>query len=216
MVISTQDEVARILLDTGAVTLRPDKPYRFASGILSPIYCDNRVLLSFPAQRSIVRDHFIASIKSAGINPDAVCGIATAGISWAALIAEDLGKPMAYVRSDKKAHGKENKVEGKLTEGSHVLMVEDLVSTGGSSLEGVQTVRDSGCIVQACAAIFWYETQIAKEAFRDADCGLLTLTSFSCLVKNAQDLGVIDDAQVRLLLDWNADPQGWGAKHGFE
>ena len=130
MFVSTQEEVARILLDTGAVTLSPDKPYRFASGILGPIYCDNRVLLSFPAQRSIVRDHFIAKIRAAGIDPDAVCGIATAGISWAALIAEGLGKPMAYVRAEKKSHGKENKIEGRLKAGDKVLVVEDLVSTG--------------------------------------------------------------------------------------
>lgn len=215
MVVSSEEEIADILLDTGAVTFSPSKPYRYASGILGPIYCDNRVLLSFPKQRSIIRDHFIAKLKSAGIDPDAVCGIATAGISWAALIAEALGKPMAYVRSDKKSHGKENKIEGKLSQGSSVLMVEDLVTTGGSSLAGVETVRGSGCVVSVCAAIFWYETSVAKNAFETADCRLLTLTSFSCLVRQAKAMGVIDDAQVRLLLDWNSDPQGWGARHGF-
>ncbi len=171
-------EIAKILLESKAVTLRPEKPYRYASGILSPIYCDNRVLISLPEKRKIIIDSFIDLIKSSKIEFDVVAGTATAGIPHAAWIAHKLDKPMIYIRQKTKGHGKENSIEGILTKKDRTIIIEDLISTGGSSVGAVKAVKAKGGIVDACFAIFTYEMKKAKESFREVKCKVHTLTNF--------------------------------------
>lgn len=208
--------VAAILLKTKAVTLSPKKPYKYASGLLGPIYCDNRLLLSYPSERSYVRDLFVERIMGEEVEPDVVCGIATAGISWAAYVSDALSMPMVYVRSDKKSHGKENKIEGNLVPGSKVAVLEDLVTTGGSSLAGVEGVRSAGSEVLACYSIFSYDTQIAKTSFDGASCKLVSLSSLPVLMSEARSQGLLSDDDESMLRDWHSDPAGWGKRMGYE
>src|SRR3989338_853673 len=163
--MSTEEEVAELLLKAQAVILRPQKPFKFASGILSPIYCDNRLLLSKPQERKQIRDFYVRKIKKDGIKADVIAGIATASIPWAALVAEKLKKPMIYIRKEAKDHGRENLIEGGLTPGQSVLVIEDLVSTGGTSLSSVASARKEGAVVENCLAIFTYEMEIANPFF---------------------------------------------------
>lgn len=209
-----EKEVAKILLEIKAVTLSPDKPYTYASGIKSPIYCDNRLIISFPEKRKQIVDYFLDAIKD--LEFDIVAGTATAGISWAAWIADKLGKPMIYIRGEKKGHGKENQIEGKMEKGQIVLIIEDLISTGGSSFNAVQAVRDMGGVVENCAAIFSYQMEKAKQTFEQGRCNLITLSNFSVLVQTAFEEEYIDSEQRDKVLEWNKYPAGWGKKMGFE
>ncbi len=162
------EEVAELLLKSEAIMLRPQKPFKFSSGILSPIYCDNRLLLSKTSERERIVDAYIRKIKDERLEFDVVAGIATASIPWAALIAEKLKKPMIYIRKAAKDHGRENLIEGGLEKGQRVLVVEDLVSTGGTSLSSVEAARKEGAIVKVCLAIFTYEMEAAIKGFEEA------------------------------------------------
>ena len=210
----TEKEVAKVLLDVKAVTLSPKEPYTFVSGIKSPIYCDNRLIISFPEQRETVVKAFLAKIQ--GIDFDIVGGTSTAGISWAAWIAKELGKPMIYIRGEKKEHGKGKQIEGKLEAGKKVLVVEDLISTGGSSFRAVEAVREAGGVVDNCVAIFTYEMEKAKKKFEEGNCNLITLSKFSALVETAVETNFIDAESKEKVLEWSKDPAGWGPKMGFE
>ncbi|MFA4853662.1 MAG: orotate phosphoribosyltransferase, partial [Bacteroidales bacterium] len=148
--------IPQILLSQNAVSLSPQKPFRYTSGILSPIYCDNRTLLTDPKSRSAIVEHFVELIKKRELQFDVLCGVATGAIAWGVLVAERLEKPFIYVRSEKKEHGKGQAVEGKLQEGQHTLIIEDLISTGGSSIKAIENVREAGGIVTDCVAIFSY------------------------------------------------------------
>ena len=209
-------DVAKILLEIKAVTLSPEKPYRFASIPFSPIYCDNRLLMSYPEKRKKIIDYFVDVIKEKGIDFDVVAGIASSGIPHAAWLAEKLGKPMIYVRKKTKDHGKENLIEGDLKKGQKVVIVEDLISTGGSSVSGVEAVRSQGGIVEHCLAIFTYEMDKAKENFRNAGCELIALSDFTTLIEVASEKNYIKSEDKRKTLEWNKDPQSWGKKMGFE
>ena len=208
-------ETASILLEIQAVKLNPAEPFTYASGIKSPIYCDNRMILSFPDKRAKIISFFLEVIKQNNLQFDIVCGIATAGIPHAALIAEKLGKPMIYARSEAKDHGRKNQIEGKLERGQKVLMVEDLISTGGSSINAVNAVREAGGIVENCVAIFTYEMEKAKKAFSDSatGCKLSTLSNFSALVETAAESGYITAEQKEIILEWNKNPEEWYGKH---
>jgi len=208
-------ETASILLEIQAVKLNPAEPFTYASGIRSPIYCDSRMILSFPEKRAKIISFFLEAIKQNNLQFDIVCGIATAGIPHAALIAEKLGKPMIYARSEAKDHGRKNQIEGKLEKGQKVLMVEDLISTGGSSINAVNAVREAGGIVENCVAIFTYEMEKAKKAFSDVDngCRLFTLSNFSALVETAAESGYITAEQKEIILEWNKNPEEWYGKH---
>ncbi len=214
--MSTEEEVAELLLKAQAVILRPRKPFKFASGILSPIYCDNRLLLSKPKEREVLREFYVKKIKEMKINADVIAGIATASIPWAALVAEKLNKPMIYIRKDAKDHGRENLIEGGLEKGQTVLVIEDLVSTGGTSLASVAAARKEGAVVEKCLAIFTYEMELAKKGFADAHCELLTLSNFSTLVEVAAKKGYINEQEIEMLREWSKDPAQWGKKMGFE
>ncbi len=209
-------DVAKILLEIKAVTLSPQKPYRYASGMLSPIYCDNRLLMSYPDKRAKITDYFVRVVQERRLDFDVVAGIASSGIPHAAWLAEKLGKPMIYIRKEAKEHGKENLIEGKLEKGAKVVIVEDLVSTGGSSIAGVEAVRRQGGVVEQCLAIFTYEMQKAKDAFNQADCELIPLSDFTTLIKLAGAMEYIGQDEIEKALEWNKDPPNWGRKMGFE
>lgn len=201
-------EVARKLLQIKAIKLSPQKPFTWASGILSPIYCDNRLVLSHPDARDLVIKGFVEESKKYP-KIDAIAGVATAGIPHGALLADRLGLPFAYVRSKAKAHGRQNKIEGQLTKGAKVLVVEDLISTGGSSLQAVDALLDYGVEVEAVVSIFTYELQKASDAFAEAKCTLSSLSSYSVLLEEAKKQGYIDTEELALLKQWRSAPAEW-------
>ncbi len=214
--MSNEEKVAELLLNAGAVILRPQKPFRFSSGILSPIYCDNRLLLSKPVERKMLARFYVRKIMKAGLNPDVIAGIATASIPWAALVAEKLQKPMIYIRKEAKDHGRENLIEGGLEPGQSVLVIEDLVSTGGTSLTSVMAARKEGAVVENCMAIFTYEMELANRGFADAQCRLLALSNFSTLIRVAAKKGYIKHEEIEILKEWSKSPAEWGKKMGLE
>lgn len=215
--MTTEATVASILLENEAVLLRPDEPFRYTSGMLSPIYTDNRLLLSFPEARGRVVDLFVAAAKEHFADATVIAGTATAGIAWAAWLADALELPMVYVRDKAKSHGRQNQIEGQMAEDDKVIVVEDLISTGGSSLAAAEAVKEAGAEPLGVLAIFTYGLNKAADAFAEADLPLVTLTDFPNLAAEAERLGKIDDATAReRLTQWSADPAGWGAKMGFE
>ena len=203
-------EIARRLLAIKAVQLKPGDPFTWASGILSPIYCDNRIALSFPQERSFIKDCLAEQSQQFG-NFDVVAGVATAGIPHGALLADKLDKPFVYVRSSAKDHGRRNLIEGKLDAGQKVLVVEDLISTGGSCLTAVEALRDAGCQVAGVLAIFQYGFEKAHVAFREKNVKFHTLTDYNTLVQEAVATGYIDREDQDVLSQWRENPSGWGA-----
>ncbi|MFH1127246.1 MAG: orotate phosphoribosyltransferase [archaeon] len=210
------EDTAKILLEIKAVTLDSEKPYRYASGILSPIYCDNRILISDVTKREKIISFFIQKIKENNLKFDIVAGVATAGIPHAAWIAEKLKKPMIYIRSSAKDHGKHNLIEGRLEKWKKVLVIEDLISTGGSTIDAVNAVREASGIVTDCMAIFTYDMKKAIDRFEEADCTLHTLSSFSILIDVAGKKDYLNKDAKEKVLKWNKDPAGWGKKMGYE
>ncbi|MFC1597991.1 orotate phosphoribosyltransferase [Patescibacteria group bacterium] len=212
----TKEEVAKILLEINAVTLNTDEPYRYTSGILSPIYCDNRLIMSYPDKRTQIVEAFLGAIEDNKLDFDMVGGTATAGIPHAAWIADRLESPMVYIRGKVKGHGKKNQVEGALEKGKQVLIIEDLISTGGSSVEAGEAVRNEGGEVSDCVAIFTYEMEKAKKRFADSNINLYTLTDFTTLVGVASESGYLKEEDKDKVLAWNKDPEGWGKTMGYE
>lgn len=212
----TPTDIAKILLEIKAVALNVKTPYRYTSGILSPIYCDNRLIISYPEKRKQVIDGFVHLIKASGLQFDVVGGTATAGIPHAAWIADRLNVPMVYIRDKAKGHGKKNQIEGKLEAGQKVLVIEDLISTGGSSVRAGLATREAGGVVTDCVAIFTYQMETAKEQFEEAQINLHTLSNFAALMDVAAQEGYITEEEKGIALEWNKDPQGWGKKMGFE
>ena len=205
------DKVSEILLKVNAVVIRTKPPFRWASGILSPIYTDNRLLMSYPRERDLIIDSFIKLIKSNKIKVDGFAGTATAGIPWAAWLAQKTKKPMVFVRSESKDHGKENKTEGVIESGKTYIVVEDLISTGGSSLNTINAVREKGGIVENCIAIFTYELEKSKTNFESVNVKLSTLTNFTNLIKTAVQKKYIERNQLVHIMDWKKNPEGWVA-----
>ncbi len=205
-----QNNIAKTLLKIEAVKLSPSKPFTWASGWHSPIYCDNRKILSFPDDRNAVGDSFAEVIKANFPEAEIVAGVATGAIAWGVLAAERLNMPAVYVRSAKKDHGMTNQIEGLYKPGQKVVVVEDLISTGGSSLLAVDALRKEGLDVVGMVAIFTYEFQISKEAFENAGVKLLTLTSYSKLIKEAVAEGYVSESQLALLSSWRESPDTWG------
>jgi len=207
------EEIARILLEKKAVKLNAKDPFTFASGIRSPIYCDNRQMIAYPEEREQIVDTFINESQSYDF--DIVAGTSTAGIPWASWISDKLNKPMAYIRGSKKGHGAGNQIEGADVDGENVLIIEDLISTGGSSFSAVEAVREAGGCCVAVVAIFTYDFKKAGKIFKEGGCKLSTITNFSTLVNVAKKDGFLNDMELTLVLSWNKDPQNWGPKHGF-
>lgn len=200
------EETATILLDIGAVQLRPDRPFTWTSGIQSPIYCDNRLLLSHPKERKQICEFFCKLLPA---DIQCIAGVATGAIPHAAWIADRLNLPMVYIRGGKKDHGKQNQVEGKVPAGVKAVVIEDLISTGGSSVEAVLALREAGAKVEHCLAIFQYGFAEAIEKFAAINCRLTTLTDFATLLTVAKERGIIQPQQEALLQKFSADPRGW-------
>ena len=204
-----QQEIAQVLLDIGAVTLRPEQPFTWASGIQSPIYCDNRLLMAFPEARRKVREAFCHLIKEKFPSAELVAGVATGAIAHAAWVAERLSKPMVYIRGSAKDHGKQNLVEGKVEPGAIAVVIEDLVSTGGSSAAAVEALRNAGAKADACFAIFSYGFPEAIKKFSEIKCELIPLTNFQTLLQIAKEGRLIKADQETLLKKFIADPRHW-------
>lgn len=205
-------EIARILLELKAVSLRIDPPFTWTSGRLAPIYCDNRLIMSDPPRRKLVAAAFISLIEEKGLVPDVIAGTATAGIPHAAWIADRMSLPMVYVRGEVKGHGKQNRIEGRLEAGKRILLIEDLISTGGSSVSAAQALADAGGGVIGVLAIFTYGLDAAQKAFRDAGIPCYTLTSFDVLAREAAESGRLDESDLLILAEWQKDPALWSEK----
>ncbi|MEO6303052.1 MAG: orotate phosphoribosyltransferase [Bacteroidia bacterium] len=203
-------KVAEFLLQIKAVKLQPDKPFTWASGNKSPIYCDNRKTLSYPQIRTFIRQTFVDTINKHFAKPDVIAGVATGGIAIGALIAQEMGLPFVYVRSEAKKHGLTNLIEGDVESGQNVVVIEDLISTGGSSLKAVEALREKGCTVKGMAAIFTYGFDEAEQNFKKAKCNLKTLTDYNTLIKTALTKEYITDKDMDSLKQWRANPSGWG------
>lgn len=209
--MDTAAEVARKLMQINAIKLSPQDPFTWASGLRSPIYCDNRLALSHPEIRSFLIDCFVEKANKFG-NPDGIAGVATAGIPHGALLADRLRLPFIYVRSKPKGHGRQNMIEGEMTEGARVLVIEDLISTGGSCLAAVEALRESGYEVAGVLAIFTYGFPQAGEAFEAANCPFDTLSSYPVLLEEAKSRQYIDAQQINTLRQWQQDPKVWSAR----
>lgn len=200
---------AEQLLDVKAIKLQPEEPFTWASGWKSPFYCDNRKTLSYPALRTFVKENLAKMIKTNFPEATAVAGVATGAIAQGALVSDELGLPFCYVRSKAKDHGMGNLIEGTLPEGSKVVVVEDLISTGGSSLKAVETLRAAGFTIVGMVAAYTYGFPIAEEAFKAAGVKLLTLTDYQAVVSTAMATGYITAAQQPILDEWRKDPANW-------
>ena len=205
----TAVRVSDYLLQVKAIKLDNANPFTWASGLRSPIYCDNRVTLSYPKVRTYIRQQFVKAIEDEFGDVDAIVGVATGGIAQGALIAQELGLPFAYVRSSSKGHGLENMIEGVVEKGQAVVVVEDLVSTGGSSLKAVDALEATGCNVKGMVAIFTYNLPAAKENFEKAKCKLITLADYDIMIGQAAENNYIKDSDMKSLLEWKEDPKKW-------
>jgi len=203
-------EIAQGLLKIGAVALQPNDPFTWSSGLKSPIYCDNRLTMSFPEIRDMIAEGFAAIIRERYPDCEAVAGIATGGIPHAAWVAQKLNLPMLYVRDKAKGHGKTNQIEGHFTAGQKVVLIEDLVSTGGSSLKAAVAVREAGCIVQGVVAIFTYQFAQAEEAFAAENIPVDTLSNYTTLLEAAVDNGTVRREDVAMLQAWRENPKAYG------
>jgi orotate phosphoribosyltransferase len=208
--INFEKKTAEYLLQIKAIKLQPSNPFTWASGWKSPIYCDNRKTLSFPEVRSFIRDSFAHMIKDLYPQAEMIAGVATGAIAHGALVADKLGLPFIYVRSGAKEHGLGNQIEGYFEEGQKIVVIEDLISTGGSSLSAVNALRESRCDVLGMVAIFTYEFKKAEDAFATGNCRLNTLSNYSVLIETALKTGFIGMKEVETLKNWRLDPAGWG------
>ena len=197
------------LLKVKAIKLQPTNPFTWASGWKSPFYCDNRKTLSYPELRTFVKTEISRIVMERFGEADAIAGVATGAIPQGALVADVLGLPFVYVRSKPKDHGLENLIEGELKPGMKVVVVEDLISTGGSSLKAVEAIRNNGCEVIGMVAAYTYGFDVAAKAFRDARVNLVTLTNYEAVVAEALRIGYIKEADVQLLNEWRRDPASW-------
>ena len=208
-----REQIAADLLEIGAVTLRPDDPFTWASGMRSPIYCDNRLTLAHPAVRSRITAGYEELIGRGHYAADLIAGVATAGIPQATLVAERRALPLAYVRSAAKGHGKGNRIEGRVEAGQRVVVVEDLISTGGSSVAAAEALREAGVEPVVVLATFSYGFVEAARQFERAGLEYATLTDFATLLRVAERVGVIETSALQTLRAWRSDPRAWSEKH---
>lgn len=211
----TRYKVAKILFDVGCVIFRPRQPFRYNTGIISPVYTDNRLIISRPKERNKIVNLMLGVIKQMGV-PDVLAGTATAGIPYAAFLSQKLNLPMVYVKGQAKEYGKQNQVEGTLKRGQRAVVVEDLVSTGGSSMRVVDAVRKLGGKVSDIIAVFTYGLKESEKSFRSGKVKLHALTDLSTVCKVAVKGGFLKQDQVKIILDWAHNPKAWGKKMGFE
>ena len=201
--------VAEELLQVGAIKIKPSEPFTWASGWKSPIYCDNRLSLSFPATRTIIKHYLSKTIEENYAEVDVIAGVATAGIPQGALIADALNLPFVYVRSKPKGHGMENMIEGKIEKGQKVVLVEDLVSTGGSSIKAAEALKEAGASILGMVAIFTYGFEIAENNFKEAGIALHCLSNYNHLLDQATAMELIEEEQIATLKAWRENPADW-------
>ncbi|MGQ9620446.1 MAG: orotate phosphoribosyltransferase [Bacteroidales bacterium] len=206
---NTSKKVAEYLLQIKAIKLQPSNPFTWASGWKSPIYCDNRKTLSFPEVRSFICDAFVKLVKTLYPDTEIIAGVATGAIAHGALVAHKMKLPFIYVRSEAKSHGLGNQIEGYFEKGQKVVVIEDLVSTGGTSLSAVRALREAGCEVLGMMAIFTYGFQKAADGFISERCELHTLSDYNTLIDCALETGYIGQADVETLKDWRMEPSKW-------
>lgn len=205
----TAGKTSELLLQINAIKLNPKNPFQWASGWNSPIYCDNRVALSFPQIRTYLRDEFVKNIEKKFGKPDVIAGVATGAIGIGILVAERMGLPFVYVRPEPKKHGRKNQIEGFIYKGQNVVVIEDLVSTGNSSLLAVDALRDAGVNVKGMAAIFEYGFDIAKSNFKEKNVDLYTLGNYEILLDKAVEKNYISDSELKTLQEWRLNPSEW-------
>ncbi|NHN24306.1 orotate phosphoribosyltransferase [Flavobacterium jejuense] len=206
---NTAEKTAELLLQINAIKLNSKNPFTWASGWKSPIYCDNRIILSFPAIRNFIKDEFAKNIEEKFGKPDVIAGVATGAIGIGILVAEVMGLPFVYVRPEAKKHGRQNQVEGFLEKGQNVVVVEDLISTGGSSLLAIEALRNEGANVKGMAAIFTYGFDLSVERFKEANITLFTLSDYENLLKEAVNRRYIDQEEMTTLQEWRKSPATW-------
>jgi orotate phosphoribosyltransferase len=205
-------KVAEFLLQIKAVVIQPKSPFTWASGWQSPMYCDNRKILSYPLIRTFIRHEFVKKIEAQFSKPDLIAGVATGGIPIGALVAQEMNLPFVYVRPEPKAHGLVNQIEGVYEDGQNVVVIEDLISTGGSSLKAVDALRKGGLKVKGLVAIFSYGFEVASTNFEEADCRYYVLTDYETLIDQAAQANLVDPSQINSLISWRKNPSEWGPK----
>lgn len=206
---SVAHKVAAHLLDIEAIKLSVKKPFTWASGWKSPIYCDNRLSLSYPEIRTYIKEQLAEAIRNEFTGVEAIAGVATAGIPQGALVAEALGLPFIYVRSKPKGHGMTNMIEGKVKKHQKVVLIEDLISTGGSSLKAAKAIQEAGMKVLGMAAIFTYGFEVSKENFAKENVKVITLSNYAAMLEEASDLNYISEKELVSLKAWRVDPENW-------
>jgi orotate phosphoribosyltransferase len=205
----TAKKTAELLLQINAIKLKPENPFLWASGWKSPIYCDNRIILSYPAIRNYVREEMAKQVELLYGKPDIIAGVATGAIGIGMLVADYLGLPFVYIRPEAKSHGRQNKIEGVLEKNQTVVIIEDLISTGKSSLNAVEALKESGARVKGMLAIFTYGFDVATENFKENNIELHTLSDYNHLIQQASDTNYIREEQFKTLLEWKANPSAW-------
>ena len=205
----TAKKTAEFLLQIKAIKLQPGKPFTWASGWDSPIYCDNRITLSHHATRTYIREQLAHAVVERFGKPDVIAGVATGAIAHGILVAQELGLPFIYVRPEPKKHGRKNQIEGFVERGQNVVVIEDLISTGGSSLKAVKALEEVGCTVNGLAAIFTYGFDLSVQNFKNAKCDLVTLSDYDNLIEQAMDTGYVSDEEIDTLKKWREAPDQW-------
>jgi orotate phosphoribosyltransferase len=205
----TAKKTAELLLQIKAIKLNPSDPFTWASGWKSPIYCDNRITLSYPPVRVFLKEEIAKIVETQYGKPDVIAGVATGAIAIGILVAQELGVPFVYVRPEPKKHGRKNQIEGHLESGQNVVVIEDLISTGKSSLGAVEALKEAGGVVKGMVAIFTYEFDISTENFKNANVNLTTLSNYSHLLEQAVDSKYITDDELTTLEKWRRDPGNW-------
>lgn len=207
---STAQETARLLLQINAIKLKPQEPFTWSSGIKSPIYCDNRIILSYPAIRNFIKDHIAKQVEHIYGKPDIIAGVATGAIGIGALVADVLGLPFVYVRPEPKSHGRQNQIEGQIEPHQSVVVIEDLISTGGSSLNAVKALKNEAqAHVKGLVAIFTYGFDMAQQKFKEANLDYYTLSDYEFLIQNAFDTGYLNREELNMLQSWHLNPKEW-------
>lgn len=205
-------KVAEFLLQIKAIKLNVAQPFEWASGWKSPIYCDNRKTLSYPNIRTYIRQSYSQAILEVFGKPDVIAGVATGGIAQGALVAQELGVPFIYVRPTAKGHGLGNQIEGYFEPGQNVVLIEDLISTGGSSLKAVEALKEAGCVVKGLVAIFTYGFALAEENFKKAECPFITLSNYDFLIEQALNSNYVTEEDLASLREWKENPSVWSPK----
>ena len=208
--VNTEAKIAKILLETSAIKLSPENPFTWSSGWKSPIYCDNRTVLSYAGHRKEMKKMLSEKIKSHFPDADTIVGVATAGIAMGALIADELDLSYAYCRPKPKEHGLKRQLEGRVEEGAKIVVLEDLISTGGSSLKVVDYMRAEGFDILGMAAIFTYGFQVAEDNFNNAKCEYITLGNYQSMIKEAVESGYVKESELKRLSEWRENPSTWG------